>query len=1306
MKKSVSLILSLLMVISIITSVPVTVTAASVDSLIFELNGDGESYRVDSCDTSAEGELVISSTYNGKPVTQIDSSAFDGCASITSVIIPDSVISVGEYVFQDCTSLVYVKLPVGITSIGSYSFDNCPCLESITIPEGVTSIGWSAFEGCASLESITIPEGVTTIGWSAFEGCSSLTSIVIPDGVTVINSSAFNNCTSLASITIPDSVTSIGYDAFEGTAYYNNSDNWENNSLYINNHLINTSGIKSESYVIKAGTKSIATSAFSYCRSLTSITIPDSVVGIGDRAFSGCTSLASITIPDSVTSIGEDAFYNTAYYNNSENWVDEVLYIDNHLIDVKDTITGACEIKEGTQNIPENAFKGYTSLTSITIPDSVTSIGDRAFYECTSLESATIGNGVTSIGGMAFYNCTSLMSIVISDSVTSLGESAFSGCTSLASATIGNNLSSIEDYTFYNCDSLTSVTIPDSVTSIGESAFSNCDSLISIVIPDGVISLGERAFDSCSSLTSARIGNSVNSIPYSTFFYCKSLKSVIIGNSVTGIGKYAFGICENLTSVTIPDSVKSIGDSAFSSCDSLTSVVIPDSVTSIGDKAFSSCTALKSVTIGDSVTSIGASAFNYCKALTSATIGKSVKSIGAEAFKYCESLKSVNISDIGAWCNIDFEGEFSNPLILGGYLYINGELPVTVEIPEGVTKIPGYTFRENSSLVSVSIPDSVTTIDDYTFYKCRNLSSITIPKDVATIGNYSFYFCDSLTSIEFPEGLTSIGEYAFYGCDSLTSVEFPDSLMSIGEDAFYACDNLISVTIPTSLTNIGDFTFSNCQKLTDINVSEDNTAYSSLDGVLFNKDKSELIVYPKGKTDASYTIPDTVTTVSSTVFDNPQLTSIRFGSGITSVPFLFSGYLSNLKEIILPTELTSINNYAFYYCNLSDVYYEGTEEQWSKVTVETGNSGLDNARIHYNVDIENWEEHYGEPVVTTKPTCSTNGELTYTCLCGLEKTAVIECTGEHILSDWIIDKDPTVYKDGSKNKICIECGAVFETATVPQLKCAKPVLKKVYNANSYVKVTWGTVKGADLYRVYRKTGTGDYEYIGSTTDTYFNDKKAGAGKTCRYRIRAKNEAGYSEYSASLAVKHIDEPTINVIANSSYGVLLEWDEITGAQKYNVYRKVSGGEYEYIGATTNINYTDKTAESGTKYYYAIRGKRDDSVSSLSGARSKYYLEAPVLNTPSTTTKGVGLRWSEVTGAEGYMVYRRTIDGDYEKITTEKGISNVTFRDTTAVKGQKYYYRVKAYKSSTYSAYSNTKSITAEYQKKGSCFGRSFL
>ena len=472
---------------------------------------------------------------------------------------------------------------------------------------------------------------------------------------------------------------------------------------------------------------------------------------------------------------------------------------------------------------------------------------------------------------------------------------------SVKTVIIQNGVASIGSV-FYYCTNLTNVNIPDSVTSISNYAFDDCSSLTSINVNDG------------NSYYSSLDGNLYNKDKTCLIRYATGKKDTYfsIPSSVTSIGYYAFSGCASLTSISIPDSVTSIDDAAFFKFRSLTGINIPDSVTIIGEGAFSGCSSLTTVNIPNSVTSIGNRVFSDCTDLTSVNIPDSVTYIGHNAFYGCSSLTSVNI-------------------------------------PNSVTYIGERAFNACSSLTSINIPNSVTSINSYAFSDCTDLTSVNIPDSITSIGSYAFSNCSSLTSISIPNRVNSIDDYAFYGCSSLTSVNIPDSVTSIGKRVFSGCSSLTSVNIPYSVTSIDQYAFSSCKSLTSINVNDGNSYYSSLDGNLYNKDKTCLIQYAIGKKDTYFSIPSSVTYIKGAFQYCSSLTSVNIPESVTSIGDSAFTRCSSLTSVNIPDSVTYIGHNAFYGCdNLKDVYYSGSAEQWKNISIGSGDDCLTDAAIHYN----------------------------------------------------------------------------------------------------------------------------------------------------------------------------------------------------------------------------------------------------------------------------------------------------------------------------------------------------------------------
>jgi len=507
-----------------------------------------------------------------------------------------------------------------------------------------------------------------------------------------------------------------------------------------------------------------------------------------------------------------------------------------------------------------------TDITSITIPNSVTTIDQDAFSACTKLTSVTLGSGVKTIHERAFTACYAVTSFTVNaanpnfasqngilynkamtelvrvpvpvatgaftipSGVTAIGNSAFGSCYNLTSVSMGSGVKTIGDNAFAGCTDLTSITIGSGVTSIGAAAFEGCRTLTNIVISDSVTSIGGSAFYD-TGIWRNTPDNSFIIIGGKWLVAAKGWRTIsgsrAIPAGVTLIADSAFSSCSLLTSVTLPNTVKHIGSAAFLGCSALTSMTIPNSVTSIGGFAFEHCNALPSVTIGSGV--IGNNAFSGCTALTSVTIGSGVETVGNDAFSGCTALTSITVdaanpnyaSQSGVLYN-----KARTQLIKAPIAGLSGAFT----IPAGVTSINERAFGSCTKLTSITIGSGVKTIGELAFYGCTGLTSVTIPNSVTSIGASAFSSCTALTSVTIGSGVETVGERAFYDCTKLTSITIGSGVKTIGDSAFFGCTALKSVTIPDSVTSIGRSAFQSCTALASVTIGSgvktiDNQAF-------------------------------------------------------------------------------------------------------------------------------------------------------------------------------------------------------------------------------------------------------------------------------------------------------------------------------------------------------------------------------------------------------------------------------------------------------------------------------------------------
>ena len=717
-----------------------------------------------------------------------------------SLYIPDTIEYIAENAFRspngDPVCHVYITDLAAWCNMDFGENDDCYLFDmssfhaSFLFRSSATQSSAKLYLNGEAVTHLVIPDGVTRIPNGAFANLSQLTDVTMPDSVTEIGDVAFYGCTNLENITFSKNISKIGCEAFTKTAWYKNQ---PDGMLYINNIAYHYIGTMPENTTlgIRPGTTGISQCFasnegidFSTCPNLVGVTLPESITNIGMGAFLGCVNLKWINIPSSVTAIEASAFRGCSSLES---------------ITLPDSVT----------TIGANAFRGCSSLENIMLSDSVTTIGAGAFRDCQALKNVTLSKNLTQIGAEAFYNCTALTGITIPDSVRTIRNSAFEKCSALTSIVIPNGVTTVENTTFYNCTNLASVSLPESLIYISAGAF-GCAALEAINIPSNVAYLGGSAFAG-TSLKSFDMPNSVTYVG-SGAFYCTPLTSIAISNSIAVLGEKAFVTGDEPLNVIIKDGATKVWENAFMNNSSVVSVTIPDSVTTIEKWAFYNCKNLQSVTVPSSVTEINSEAFSStpwynslpdgfvyigkvlyawkgamvqgaklsvkagttmitdcafknCSNLVGITIPGSVTKIGKEAFSGCTKLSSLRVADLAKWLNIDFAytryrnsddyytDYSSNPLYAntsgGVTLYVAGKEVTDLVIPNEVTRIPPYAFKNCTGITSAVIPDDITAIDIGTFSGCTGLLSVTIPESVTEIDKEAFNDCYSLMDIYF-----------------------------------------------------------------------------------------------------------------------------------------------------------------------------------------------------------------------------------------------------------------------------------------------------------------------------------------------------------------------------------------------------------------------------------------------------------------------------------------------------------------------------------------------------------------------------
>ncbi len=925
-------------------------------------------YAVSGIGSCSDTTIIIPSEYNGLPVIAIAEKAFYDNKNICEIIIPDSVLIIEKYAFSIMRNLRSVDLGNGVKEI-DMSFMSCDALTTIKIPASVETINNLAFYLSDNLESIVV--GESNNFYSSQDGIlynkakteliccpvnNSTKNITLPSTLITIGSYSFVDCKNLETITMSNNVTTIEGSAFSGC-------------------------VKLKNIVMSNNITKIDNWAFENCKSLKSCVVPNGITTLYSYIFQNCTNLEWVYLSKNISHIAYDPFdgcnnLKTIYFGGtSEEW-DEITYSSttpsylgvnfvfehdmscNHEIVIDDAVSSTCTetgLTEGSHcSICGTIIVKQEEVATI---DHTEEIIQEVLPTCSSI-GYTQGTRCSMCKTILISPTEIPMSMHTEETIPAIEATCYSfgytegkKCTVCKKVTIEPQLIAFSNHIAEEVQA-----IEATCSSSGTTAGKKCS--VCKAILEGCVYISPIAHD-YQTITSNDDGTHIKTcamnsnhtlIEKCSYVYISNNNGtktgtcecgqtisaidetilIVKNNVLTGLTDYG----NTLEQIIIPNGITKINDNVFEYCLNLTNVVIPNSVTHIGSSAFYACSKLNKLILPDSVVSIGDWAFAFCYNLVGVEFGAKISTIGENAFYSCSKVvEIVNNSSLSV------ENYFSsNPNVIDSFeqskVITNDNFILYSNPTENDYRLLGYAGNE----VSISLPNNISgknyNIADYAFYNCL------------------------FEEVIIPDGVLLIGENAFDYCLELKTITIGNDVSVIGSRAFINCDKLSTIYLGNSLTSFGEYVFHDCFSLAEIIVSENNNAFSSVAGVLYSKDKTELVLYPCGKTNTTFEIPNSVVEIKEYAFACSKLEEIILHDSISSIERYAFEHCENLKIIELPVSLSKLSEGMFFGCrnieeiiihenitkievgvfgccfNLNKLTFKGTVNKWNSIIKE------------------------------------------------------------------------------------------------------------------------------------------------------------------------------------------------------------------------------------------------------------------------------------------------------------------------------------------------------------------------------------